>query len=232
MKIINIVEQTTIQSAQALKSAFDEDQWNNIVSHFMRNRLANLTIASARNQVLERLHNEFGKNFYATTPRQYASIASIYNVRIPAQVNSQGNQGWQIIHDYLAPFARRSPDLPPATEQEPRLDTSPSTEESMADIASWVNDPTQNGEFRDEDNIASYVQSWIQAAYQNRSPQWREEFNGNNRQNQMFGFWEAAMNRILDTFETDGVIQKRQVDRLLYAFLQNADQLYDALSRS
>jgi hypothetical protein len=229
MQVIDIItEQENINSAQALKSAFTDSEWANILQNALRNQFLRRNTASSRESLLRSLNAEIGKNFSAITPSQWAGIAGGYGLRMPTQPS--GVAGWQQIYNFLQQYNRRS-DLPDASGTDPGLEDRPraNTPETFEVISTWVSQPQS---FQNDSQVKTYLNSWLSKLKQERTSEWWDEFVKNNRNNQSFGLYLAATNSIQGVLDSDETLTKQRIDTELIAMLRLIDNRFATIQNA
>ena len=229
MKIIQLVEQTRINSALDLKNAFDETQWTNIIIHFNRRRFTQsdqgmFDTAEGRVNALNTIQRRIGFRMQTTIhPSDWQRDATSYNMAAPESYAT-----WQDIYDHLAPWKDEAADFDRNIPQQDIVDTD-GTPERVGDIASWARpaagDQPWPETFESVAEIQRYLTAFNLSLSQHRDESWISVLQrGNDTNNPIRREWIDTARDIYAKVP----ITKRDVDFSLLGWLNYAGKMIRA----
>jgi hypothetical protein len=207
MKIIQLVE--TANSAAQLKTAFNENEWRNIIYYFLnqRNRGVGNTSLGLENNIEQALEKIGPGMPDTTTPDDWNAKASRFGAQIAATAPT-----WPAIYNHLA--ARRAESGAPSRAPGLRTDVD-ATPETLSAVSNWAQGPaTMNRE-----QVRDYYNDWTLALATHRSAEYMRYVFGDTR------FRQRLFDIQQEVYPAEGeTVAKTEVDRVLYAWLTSVDQ--------
>jgi hypothetical protein len=218
-----IAEQPTtqipaIESMDALRKAFTEDQWRNIIMHFLKPELDTAASVEDREYQIDRAQASFGSKSNPLSPIEWYSRAVKQDIRFPKAPGS-----WQEIYDTLKPHAKTEVTLKAVPVTAP---LATNRKETLQDIAAWVKTPVT--EFVKRDDLTKYLKDWFEVLKSNkRSDRWVKVYGdtGAEGTNQAKRARDNILTKISQQFDSDKKISKKDVDIMLFSLLRTLDTI-------
>ena len=155
MKVLDIVleqEAPQINSLEDLKSAFEPNEWYNIVVFLNYNDLQREFTRSAREERIYQIINRFGPQSTYRDPSSWARYARSFNMSPP-----QYNVTWQDIYNFLAPHKDKNVDVGGADRDPAGPDVPRDSYDAI--IRGFFDTPT---EFRNSAELERYATSVLE----------------------------------------------------------------------
>jgi hypothetical protein len=206
----------TIGSVSDLRNAFTDEQWRNIIMHFLKIELDRAASSEDREYQIDKANAAIGGKSNPLSPTSWYSQALSYNIRFTTAPKS-----WQEIYNFLKPHANTKVQLKAVPQSTP---LATNRQETLTDIATWV--PTSATEFTDIENVKDYVKKWFGVLIQKRSKQWIEVYNttsGNT--NQARRARDSVVNKLGKQFQDEGKLLKKDIDIGLFSALRTIDTI-------
>lgn len=227
MKILDVIFEQTPTSASAqiprveswddLKKSFKDNQWRNIILHFLKPELERAASIEDREYQIQRAFETIGPKSVQLNPADWYSNALTYNIRFP-----QNPANWQAIYDNLKPHANTEVKLKDAPLGTPNVTAK---EETFEEISKWV--PTRVTEFTKDADLTKYVQDWLNVMKtKKRSAEWVKAYDDvdpTSKTNQAKRVYKSEMLELLAQFKKDGKVSKKDVDIRLFSILKTMD---------
>jgi hypothetical protein len=222
MNVYQIISEKRLLNAGDLAKAFSQNEWQNIIVHFNKDKLG--SNAKQIRRFIDEVQRQIGHSVGAInmSPEQWNNIAVRYNMSIDANAVT-----WQGIYSHLAPHAPKSVALPAAGQQAmftPPEDTD-LTDETKAEVSQWVSyrgaDPMGPGE------IETYIKNWLTVLNQKRDANWISKLNGtvHGRRTPPHISMRTNYKKFVDRAESTPV-PKSEIDTWLYSWLNTADYTF------
>jgi len=231
MKIYSIVkeQEQTINSAEDLANAFDENQWHSIYAHF----------ASANNTSL-------GDN-RPTIARRFAQIDQYLGPNMPRNLNNfdwlrrarrwklapPGNPRatWQAIYNHLAPHAdtdiATALGAPWQDNTDPGISgqstPTPNTPESVEELIALVSDPQT--ELTTPAELSAFYDQFIGVFWPRRNEEWQRKSTCTTASGGLTSVMQALEDRY-NSWASDLPITKETVIRGFHIWLTRADAVF------
>lgn len=206
----------TVATMSDLRNAFTDEQWRNIVMHFLKVELDRAASTEDREYQIDKANAAIGGKSNPLSPTSWYSQALNYNIRFPTAPNS-----WQEIYNFLKPHANTKVQLKAVPQSSP---LATNREETLSTIAAWV--PTSTTEFTDIESVKDYIKNWFSVLLQKRSKQWVDVYNttqGNT--NQARRARDTVVNNLGKQFQAEGKLLKKDIDIGLFSALRTIDTI-------
>jgi len=142
----------TIETMSDLRNAFDDQQWRNIIMHFIKLDLDRAASTEDREYQIDRANAAFGAKSNPMSPVMWNSKAITYGIRLPKSPSS-----WQEIYDFIKPHANTKVQLKTVPQASP---LATDRKETLQDISTWV--PMSVTEFTKwEGGAHDYIKKWL-----------------------------------------------------------------------
>jgi hypothetical protein len=206
----------TIATMSDLRNAFDDEQWRNIIMHFLKIPLDRAASTEDREYQIDKANAAIGGKSNPLSPTSWYSQALNYDVRFPTAPAS-----WQDIYNSLKPHANTKVQLKAVPQAKP-LTTN--REETLQDISTWV--PVNVKEFTTEPELKDYFKKWFEVLPKKRSEKWLKVYNTtNNNVNAARRARDSELNKLFQQFQQDGKILKKDVDIVLFSLIRTIDTI-------
>tara|TARA_B110000503_G_C7149639_1_gene414569 strand:- start:2068 stop:2802 length:735 start_codon:yes stop_codon:yes gene_type:complete len=242
MRVFDILNEATIDSAQALKASFTPAQWANIVRSIKKDELNKTKTAIERENKISKYNKEFGLEFYTQDPTRWMSVAKLNGVNIPTIVRT-----WQDVYDFLATHTQPVELTAATPDPNAQNNDQDNTPETFAEIQGWIVGPP-DGIFvkkdpePDPNELKPYIDGFIGKLVRTRGNKYKEELKRNNFKNTMWGNYIAAANKIQADYDTANItnvegatitgVTKKFVDTQLYGMMISIDTIFAATQAS
>ena len=256
MKVIQILTER-INSANELRSSFDQQQWSNILCHFISQFIDRNTgspissglryfIGNSINSAeLENAQRLIGRNMASgLSPEAWNAYAIRYNMGVP---NSSTGLSWDDIYNHLAPHAATRCELEvtsaasmnPGVSNDQLLDT----EETREEFISLINTSTADipDPITTETELVSFLRLSLQAIQ--NTPQRRaaddrgHNFrwfvdNAANEGNPLKNNWVRIFNNNKEIIDNGQTISKESLTELVWRWVIAADYVISGARRT
>lgn len=255
MKVIQILTER-INSANELRSSFDQQQWSNILCHFISkfiDRNTGSPVSSALRYFiggalnageLENAQRLIGLNMASgLSPEAWNAYAIRYNMGVP---NSSTGLSWDDIYNHLAPHAATPCELEVmAANTSPGVsnDTLLDTEETREEFISLINTSTADvpDPITTETELASFLRQSLQAIQntpqrraaddQGHNFRWFVD-NAANEGNPLKNNWVKIFNNNKEIIDNGQTISKESLIELVWRWVIAADYVISAARRT
>ena len=264
MKILQILENAPTglkdNSALGLRNSFNNEQWSNIVCHFLKTakeqQQASGTIASSimsffidddtiNSGQLMSMHRQVGKDMpTGMSPSQWQSYARLYGMQVP---NIVSGISWQQIYNHLAPFHDaecglevRAPNTRLGTSDDVLLDTQETREQFIRLISSAGNNSNLPDPLETVDELLAFWNSGLAAvaATSNRSRKdstdrnWEDYVSSSNTNNPLKPEGRRKYNSLVAIIDNGETLPKADVIEQLWQFTLAADRIIATYRRT
>jgi glutaredoxin 2 len=211
-----VTQGTTVATMSDLRNAFTDDQWRNIIMHFLKVELDRAASTEDREYQIDRANAAIGGKSNSLSPTSWASQALNYDIRLPKPPGS-----WQEIYDFIKPHANTKVQLKAAPQSKP-LTTN--REETLSSIATWV--PVNVNEFTADLALKDYIKKWFEVLPKKRSEKWVEVYNTTkDNNNAARRARNSELDKLNQQFQKNGKILKKDVDIVLFSILRTIDTI-------
>lgn len=224
MKIFQVIVEQEM-SAREVKSAFSNNEWARIISHFMSTKgsrklpssgavvSADTVIRSELMAAFKRIGPQMDDNL---TPTQWNSRAVIYGANLPGGVIT-----WPAIKSHLEQHKNKplpqglDPSLPVEPGRSTRRQDVDRTRETLEDISRWTN----FGATLNRAQSIEYFRSMVRAIIEKR--RWATENFFRNENSMYVKSWYNLQETHIPA--EDQTVEKTVLDRAVYGWLTTAD---------
>jgi hypothetical protein len=209
----------TIKSMSDLRKAFTDEQWRNIIMHYLKIPLDRAASTEDRESQIDKANDAIGGKSNPLSPTSWYSQALNYDVRFPTAPAS-----WEEIYNFLKPHANTKVQLKAVPQATP---LATSRKETLADISAWV--PTGAVEFTKwQGGAFDYIKKWLEVLVeQKRSGKWAEVYKtvGAGGTNKVRRARDTIVQSLGDQLEKEGKLLKKDIDIGLFSALRTMDTI-------
>ena len=228
MNIFQIVEeQKIIRNNTDLANAFNEEEWVNIVNHFVTSAGIwngslgpNKAVIDGRMEIFNQM---LGMNM---EPESRTTSSWVVNARRYGITFDSVEVSWQDIYNKLAPFA----DAPPPENYSVAglanyiAPGGSSSTELEFEMESWVN--TDQRRWTDISSVKNdFIKPWYEALQTHRPADWKAWLALSD--NRFLPRLQQIPDRLEAIIQERGVVTMRDVTRALHVWLQTADYAFE-----
>jgi len=220
-------EADSIDTAEALKKAFTQQEWFNIFTFLAADFLKGKT-DERKYGALQDLNDLLGQNSRNVSPADWSSDAQLYGI----QTGVAGpNLDWQKIYDILAPHRAKKSNIKKPQAGEDPVTTKVDKTGTLSMIATWV--PVPEKIDLNADEARAYYKALIAEFNKRATPKFAEfwklpgtDKDGNEKVNILQRLFIKYNDTIKKDLADDGLIRTQRVQNIFAAWLDTCIDIY------